>query len=401
MDQATSGGGQPNAVANTQRSGGLASRLIMTPAARMDALRRQRETRHRYNNEVQTTWTELTTMAEDIAKKHHKSVQRVQRDIHLAQPVQKRPKVNAWNAFCRETKEQRRSSGDTETGRSFLPHLVQQERENYKKLTPEEKQQLIEKHTQRRSVEATTRRVSGHTRAIDVASTMKHAREVFSNLQSRTGVEILVYAVPGTTDLPIKGSVWSTDGAKNFMEGTMKIDEQDLLGKMEGHAINGVYGTDPIFYFLNVIELKLGAADNHDQRKGVLREQVRQHILHGLRVITQNPTARMEYVHYWEKVVRRYHVVLEGWPDKLPFKNLSDCADSLYDINLLQDQMKNQLLSWKKLTEIEFDELDEIRQLDIAEGRVPGPKPRKVRSDRGQKRKQNDVVDSDNEHDDN
>ncbi|TFK73198.1 hypothetical protein BDN72DRAFT_894047, partial [Pluteus cervinus] len=257
----------------------------MTPAARADQLRRQRDARQEYSKNLNSGWTQLENIAQDISNKNHKSVQRVQRDLHLLGRVMKRPRANPWNAYCREMKERHRGSGDIERGRSFLPSLVQRERENYKKLPAEEKQKLAESLSQQRNVELTTRCIFGRSKANDISSTMHHARDMFLNLKSRTGVEILVYTVPGTTDLPVKGTAWSTDGVQDFMEGTMKIDEQDLLGKMEGHALHGVKG----------------AAENYVQRKNIIRNEIRLHILNGLRTITQNPTARMEFVHYWEK----------------------------------------------------------------------------------------------------
>lgn len=41
----------------------------------------------------------------------------------------------------------------------------------------------------------------------------------------------------------MQGVTFGTSGVDNFLEGTMKIDIQHFLGKMEGHAIQGVKGT--------------------------------------------------------------------------------------------------------------------------------------------------------------
>jgi hypothetical protein len=52
----------------------------------------------------------------------------------------------------------------------------------------------------------------------------------------------MLFATRGTTDLPMKGVAFSTAGVKHFLEGVMKIDPQDFLGKMEGFAVQGVKG---------------------------------------------------------------------------------------------------------------------------------------------------------------
>jgi len=63
-----------------------------------------------------------------------------------------------------------------------------------------------------------------------------------SNLRSRTGVESLLFTAHGSTDLPLRGLVYETDGIENFLEGVMKMDTQDFVGKMEGFAVQGIKG---------------------------------------------------------------------------------------------------------------------------------------------------------------
>jgi len=47
----------------------------------------------------------------------------------------------------------------------------------------------------------------------------------------------------GTTDLLLRGVTFATEGVQDFMESVVGIDNQDLVNKMEGFAIQGMKGT--------------------------------------------------------------------------------------------------------------------------------------------------------------
>jgi hypothetical protein len=63
-----------------------------------------------------------------------------------------------------------------------------------------------------------------------------------NNLKSRTGVETMLFTTRGSTDLPLHGVAFATEGVDNFLEGAMKTDTQYFIGKMEGFAVQGVKG---------------------------------------------------------------------------------------------------------------------------------------------------------------
>jgi hypothetical protein len=63
-----------------------------------------------------------------------------------------------------------------------------------------------------------------------------------NNLKLHAGVETMLFTTRGTTDLPLTGVAFATEGVDNFLEGAMKTDTQHFLGKMEGFAVQGVQG---------------------------------------------------------------------------------------------------------------------------------------------------------------
>lgn len=58
----------------------------------------------------------------------------------------------------------------------------------------------------------------------------------------------MLFVSRGTTDLPMRGVVFATPGVQNFLEGTMKIDPQDFLAKMEGFAVQGIHSLNNSIY---------------------------------------------------------------------------------------------------------------------------------------------------------
>jgi hypothetical protein len=61
----------------------------------------------------------------------------------------------------------------------------------------------------------------------------------------------MLFTTRGTTDMPLTAVAFATDGVENFLEGALKTDTQDFLGKMEGFAVQGVRGMN--FSFESIV----------------------------------------------------------------------------------------------------------------------------------------------------
>ena len=55
-------------------------------------------------------------------------------------------------------------------------------------------------------------------------------------------MELLIFATPGTSDMRMDSYSYATKGVDKFLEHSLKIDSQNFLCKMEGYALQGVYG---------------------------------------------------------------------------------------------------------------------------------------------------------------
>jgi hypothetical protein len=100
-------------------------------------------------------------------------------------------------------------------------------------------------------------------------------------------------------------------------------------------------------------------------------------------IITEDESVQMEWKHYWRKVVAHHKVAIEGWPDNIPFKNLSEASSALHKLKSLLEQWQDGRIHWKKLTDEEAERLFEEHR---AQGKVPEA-TRHTQSDRGKKRK--------------
>jgi hypothetical protein len=52
----------------------------------------------------------------------------------------------------------------------------------------------------------------------------------------------MLFTIHGTTDMPIKGVIFATSSVEHFLEGVMKTDTQDFLGKIEEFEVQSIYG---------------------------------------------------------------------------------------------------------------------------------------------------------------
>lgn len=62
-------------------------------------------------------------------------------------------------------------------------------------------------------------------------------------------MEAQLFATCSSIDVPLKSITYATAGVENFMESTLKLDKTDVLGRMEGYALQGLKGTVISFLF--------------------------------------------------------------------------------------------------------------------------------------------------------
>ncbi|KAF8330272.1 hypothetical protein F5887DRAFT_1081863 [Amanita rubescens] len=331
-----------------------------------------------YNKSIDSAWSKIDEEMKNIATKHHKSLQKVQTDLHMGHQrlLKKHSVINPWNAILWKLRQEEKENGlpdDSSTGKQVLQDLIKRAQVKYGKMSKDEINKVVDEYTKAKVTKAKGCHASARSMINDVISTMGTVENELEKLNSRSGVEAMVFVTRSTTGLPLRSRSYNTPGIAGFMETTMKIDQTDFLGKMEGFSLQGLKG----------------AAKNHQQRVSELRSQIRQSINVKLQEITGNPAARMEWKFYFRNVVQRYSVKIDGWPVHLVrFQNLSEVSSAYDSLKTLLDNWSTGKTCWRELSEEELEELVRERQQQADNGEIQEPVQRRPRSDRGKKRKE-------------
>ncbi|KAG0698744.1 hypothetical protein DFH29DRAFT_877813 [Suillus ampliporus] len=216
-------------------------------------------------------------------------------------------------------------------GKEVLGGIMKVSKDEYYSLTKEEKANLIEEYMEYKDMKATGQHISTKSKINDVTHTLK-------------AVKNEVQFPLGTTDLLLCGITFATEGMQDFMESTMGIDNQDLVSKMEDFAIQG------------------------------MKE-----------IAARDPGTKMQWAQYWHNIVKRYSVVIKGWPEKIPFVNLSTVSSSLTELEMLLRKWQSGAIYWKCLTPEELEDMEKERDNNIENG-VVVEKRQCVHLDKGKKR---------------
>ncbi|KIL54246.1 hypothetical protein M378DRAFT_92922 [Amanita muscaria Koide BX008] len=323
----------------------------------------------KYRSGLDAAWSKINEVTENLATTHHKSVRRVRSHLHLSRQAPGTKRTNAWNAFCWKKSQEMKDTTKCQ-GKDVLQDLVHSHREEYGRISSPERKSLVADFEEYKATKTKAFRVSAKSRVNDIAQTLTAVRDELDNLKSRSGVETLLFSARGTTDLPFTAVSFATEGVHNFLEQSMKTDQQEFLGKMEGYALQGIKGV----------------AKNHQKRVSEIRANIRSEITECLRAITGDDSARMEWKHYWRNVVMRYKVAIKGWPANIPFRNLSEVSSALPELESLLRKWKMGKIYWEPMTDAELQSLDDERNAQIENQEIEPPAPRRRRSDYGKKR---------------
>ncbi|KAG2112532.1 uncharacterized protein F5147DRAFT_744449 [Suillus discolor] len=323
----------------------------------------------RFKDALDDTWKQLDYATKTIATSHHKSIRQVQNDLYIGRGLlrSKRSKANLWNVFC--WKKNQDEENDSH-GKVVLQTLVREHKSEYLALSKEEQDDLLTEFTAWKEMKKTGVRTTAKSKINDITQTLKAVENELKSLHCHTGAESILYTTRGSTDVPLRGIAFATQGVENFMDTVMGIDNQDLVSKMEGFAVQGMKGS----------------AKNHQKHVSDKRAEIRDTINRKLQECTGEPGAKMQWVHYFRNIVQWYQVVVEGWPDKIPFTNLSQVLSALPDLQMLCNRWDQGMTFWRSLSDKEFEKLRLERKEKLESGEIIDRRCR-TRSDKGTKRR--------------
>ncbi|KAG2086295.1 hypothetical protein BD769DRAFT_1681241 [Suillus cothurnatus] len=304
---------------------------------------------HCFKTDFHSAWTEIDKTVKSITSSHHKSFRCVQNQLCMGRGMlhYQCSELNTWNAFCWKKCNKAKENGAI--GKAVLQELVKDEdnRTKYHQLTEDKKATKVNDTT--------------HTlKAVENEASHYHTICVLTNLRACTGVETIFYTMCGSTDCPLRGVAFATEGVSDFMGTVMNIDHQDLVSKMEGFSVQGMQG----------------AAKNHQKHSSAIWEE-----------ITKDPKVKMHWANYWCNVVQWYLVIIEGWPDNILFVNLSSVSSALQDLEMLLCKWQSHAIYWRCLNEDEYQALLKECNKKLESGEITED-CRQTHSDKGKKRVQ-------------
>ncbi|KAG2140766.1 hypothetical protein BD769DRAFT_1336179, partial [Suillus cothurnatus] len=351
-------------------------KVVINKEARALLTANQRAKSRQFKIALDEAWGQIDEATKTIALAHHKSIRHVQNELYIGHGIlrSKRSKLNAWNVFCWKKNQ---ASENHKFCKDALQRLVREHKEEYYTLSKDKRADLLKEYAEWSSTKATGVRTSTKLKVNDITQTLKAVEIELKSLQCCTGAESMLYTTRGSTDLPLRSITFATEGVQDFMQSVMGIDNQDLLGKMEGFAVQGVKG----------------AAQNHQKRVSQAHAAIHNIINSTLREITGDPDANMQWALYFQNIVQRYQVMVEGWPDSVPFVNLSQASSALPELDRLFRSWKLGATCWKTLTDEEFEKILQEHNDKLDRGEIDDHR-RQTRSDKGKKQKKPTAIDS-------
>ncbi|KAG6370999.1 hypothetical protein JVT61DRAFT_10716 [Boletus reticuloceps] len=339
--------------------------VVLTKEARATLRVGRHEKSNRFQAALDSAWHKVDKITQMLASTHRKSTRRVRNKLHFGfgRHLSRHKKINPWNAYCWK------KARDL----SILPAFVKQNLPEYHTLTADEKEQLIKEYSEHVIDRKVGVRTTTHGKITDVTQTLNAIEEELLNLRACTGVEAILYATHGSTDLPLHAVTFETEGVKEFIGTVIHMDTLDFISKMEGFAVQGVRG----------------AASNHRQRisnvRGSIRKLINEKLCDLPGEITGSAKAKMQWTAYFRNIVSHYRVVIEGWLSTVPLANLSEALSSLPQLEMLEHKWEMGLTHWKKLSPEQFEALKRERDEKIESGEIVEP-TRHTHSDKDTKR---------------
>ncbi|KAG1822783.1 uncharacterized protein BJ212DRAFT_1477195 [Suillus subaureus] len=196
-------------------------KVILSKEARALLTSQHRQKSKGFKTALNDAWLHIDETVKTIASSHHKSIQCVTNDLYMGHGGLrfKHLKLNAWNAFCWKKNQEAKDDNAPEK---------------------DEKDHLVEEYEENKLLKSKGIRISMKSKINDVTQTLKAIENKLNSLKCRTSTETILYTVWGSTNIPLCGIIFATEGVNDFMALVMNIDDQHLVSKMEGFAIQGI-----------------------------------------------------------------------------------------------------------------------------------------------------------------
>ncbi|KAJ7840352.1 hypothetical protein B0H13DRAFT_2366289 [Mycena leptocephala] len=301
-----------------------------------------------------------------LAIKHNRKQLYIKKRLSNGAQFKQRRAASIRNAImhdlCKKAKEGARRRWQPPTIRDNLGKEEYLEiKEN---LTSAERTCLMKQLTEHQAYKHRGIRATNKSLAMDAMQTANQIGDVLEDLFERPGVRAFAIFSRGSPEDPAAPHIVDSDDARQFFQRSFGKSFVDFVLKFEHWSCT------------QDTEVK----DSDDVQS--VRKQIVMLILEGLRKIKNKKKIDMDYVNYKVNIRHKHGVELAGWPEGTPF--VRPVKLGAEQARRVRDGLKSGTICWVVLTKTQRQELAEEIDGLLAEGPL---KPRKVRSDKGKKRK--------------
>ncbi|KAG1877154.1 hypothetical protein C8R48DRAFT_768703 [Suillus tomentosus] len=230
--------------------------------------------------------------------------------------------------FC--WKKRQDSKGNGVMGKDVLQELIKDYHAEYRELTDNEKDEILLKYSEHKKTQTAGIQISTKSRINDVTSTLKAVENELNNLRNHTGAKAILYATHGSMDLPLCSVAFTTERMEEFMTSGIKAHSIPLLEQ----ALRKIIKSAALMFTQRSVS-------KFRNSKGLVE-------------ITKDEGAKMHWTNYFQSVVQHYQVIIEGWPVKIPFVNLSKASSALPDLKMLEWKWRAGTICWREIDEEEL-----------------------------------------------
>ncbi|KAF8896627.1 hypothetical protein BD779DRAFT_1668380 [Infundibulicybe gibba] len=345
-------------------------------ASRAAAIKEKRQARNQeYNEALQEAREMLLKKAEELQERFGKhTVQWYFEDIvQHSRIVKLTRRPNKWNAYLR-SEVKRINDGVNDGNCKKATELSSEIAASWNSMSPTEQatatEGMLDELTEQREMKQLSLRHHAADAFQDARITIATLEREIHALHSRTGTELLLFAVRSSPQSFLKPYiVYTSDCAPNFFTYSMSKSIDDVIVKFEGFCLSGAQGMVSN-YAQEVLLLKQKTAALISSKLGkstllFLRIQ----LIFATDEATGTRNIQMNYQNFAGAITMKYGVVVENWP--LPrFCSPSDLK-TLNEVKVLHSSWESKSTRFHRMPTREFEQW----KINSSRGTTPNTRP--------------------------
>ncbi|KLO06445.1 hypothetical protein SCHPADRAFT_946081 [Schizopora paradoxa] len=272
----------------------------------------------------------------EMAKKHNVAVSAMRQRVLSASSFKQTRKANKFNAWihCRSLDI---NDNVPEGSRAKLQELQAQAlaHEDYRSVPAAQLAAMVWELEAYRLVKKTGPSSQKNGRTQDIRFTTSRVDLELKNLRKRAQTSSLCITTNSRADQSGQPKLHVDPISRRFIEVGLGLDINEFSTKFEAFAVSGL----------------CGVPTNDNDRRTLLKTHIRNAVRHGLRLATGINDLEMSWKYYGADIVRKYRVVLKGWP--VNTFNLDRASRSV--LETIISKIEEGTVAWMEATDEEIE----------------------------------------------